>query len=171
MLTFEEQNIIENSLWIVNTALKRQGLQANEDIKQSAILYMCKCIKNFDPSKQIKWNTYAYKNVFLYIKRTHAKDIKKRSFLVNQDIYDMVEPVICHKEYTNKFNESKYTLEKIKQFLDPRERQVIDLKVQGYKAFEISKIMGCSQSKVNNYMQTIKSKAREMMGEEEEREL
>lgn len=171
MLTFEEQNIIENSLWIVNTALKKQGLQGNEDLKQSAVLYMCKCIKKYDPSKQVKWNTYAYKNVFLYIKRTNAKDNKRQSAFVNQDIYDMVEPVICHREQTNNFNESKFTLEKVKRVLDPKERQVIDLKLQGYKAFEISKIMGCSQSKINDYMQIIKSKARAMMCEEEEREL
>ena len=44
MLTKEQQHTIENSIWVVNTALQKQGLSSDEDLRQSAILYMCKCI-------------------------------------------------------------------------------------------------------------------------------
>ena len=40
MLTKEQQNIIENSIWVVNTALKKQGLQKDSDLRQNEILYL-----------------------------------------------------------------------------------------------------------------------------------
>ena len=37
MLSDEQRETIENSLWVVNTALKNQGLSSDEDLRQSAI--------------------------------------------------------------------------------------------------------------------------------------
>lgn len=162
MLSMEQQEIIENSLWVVNTALKRQGLQTDEDLRQMAILYMCKCLERFDPSKNIKWTTYAYKNVFLYIKRTHGKENKKRSMFVDDDIMDLQEPQKLPIDDPELFNESKYMVEQIKAVCSPEESQIIELKRQGYKVVEISSIMKCSTSKINGCMQSIKEKAREM---------
>lgn len=158
MLSKEQQDIIENSIWVVNTALKQQGLQANEDLRQSAILYMCKCLERFDPTKNIKWSTYAYKNVFLYIKRTHYKETKKQSFLVSDDV---IFPQLADECQTT-LDESSYLLEEILKRCTKREQQIVKLKLQGYKVFEISEIVGCSQSKVNTYMQSIKDKFKEI---------
>lgn len=162
MLSREQQDIIENSIWVVNAALKRQGLQADEDLRQSAILYMCKCLERFDPSKDIKWTTYAYKSVFLFIRRTHGKDIKKRSMFINDDIFSLVEPVFSPLDEPIMFNESKHIIDSIKALCSPEESQIIELKRQGYKVVEISSIMKCSTSKINGCMQSIKEKAKEM---------
>ena len=78
-LTAIQQKEIEDSEWVVNTALKRQGLSCNEDLRQSAILYMCECLLRYDPTKGIKWTTFAYKNVYLFIKRTYKKENKRKS--------------------------------------------------------------------------------------------
>lgn len=162
MLSLEQQEIIENSLWVVNTALKRQGLQTDEDLRQSAILYMCKCLERFDPSKDIKWTTYAYKSVFLFIRRTHSKEVKKRSIFINDDIFNLIEPVCIPLDEPTMFNESKHIIDSIKAVCSPEESQIIELKRQGYKVVEISSIMKCSTSKINGCMQSIKEKAREM---------
>lgn len=162
MLSLEQQEIIENSIWVVNTALKRQGLQADEDLRQSAILYMCKCLERFDPSKDIKWTTYAYKSVFLFIRRTHGKEIKKRSMFIDDDIFNLVEPVYDPIDESIIFNESKHIIDNIKTVCSPEENQIIELKRQGYKVVEISSIMKCSTRKINGCMQSIKEKAREM---------
>lgn len=160
MLSLEQQEIIENSLWVVNTALKRQGLQADEDLRQSAILYMCKCLERFDPSKDIKWTTYAYKSVFLFIRRTHGKEMKKRSIFIDDDIFNIVEPVSFPLDEPIMFNEIKHIIDSIKAVCSPEESQIIELKRQGYKVVEISSIMKCSTSKINGCMQSIKEKAR-----------
>lgn len=162
MLSLEQQEIIENSLWVVNTALKKQGLQADEDLRQSAILYMCKCLERFDPSKDIKWTTYAYKSVFLFIKRTHGKEMKKRSMFIDDDIFNLIEPVSSLIDEPTMFNEGKYIIDSIKAVCSPEESQIIELKRQGYKVVEISSIMKCSTSKINGRMQSIKEKARDM---------
>lgn len=162
MLSLEQQEIIENSLWVVNTALKRQGLQADEDLRQSAILYMCKCLERFDPSKDIKWTTYAYKSVFLFIRRTHGKEMKKRSMFIDDDIFNLIEPVSSPIDEPTMFNERKHIIDSIKAVCSPEENQIIELKRQGYKVVEISSIMKCSTSKINGCMQSIKEKARDM---------
>ena len=162
MLSQEQQKTIENSIWVVNTALKMQGLQADEDLRQSAILYMCKCLERFDPTKKIKWTTYAYKNIFLYIKRTHGKENKKGSIFIDDDIMDLQEPQKLPIDNRELFNDSKYMVEQIKAVCSPEERQIIEFKLQGYKVVEIGALMGCSASKVNCCMQSIKEKARDM---------
>lgn len=155
MLSLEQQSIIENSIWVVNTALKKQGLQYDKDLKQSAILYMCECLERFDQSKKIKWSTYAYKTVFLYIKRTHAKEMKKCSFVVNDEISTLQLP--------NKTDDNLHgdmIIDSIKELCNPAEIKVLELRDYGYKIAEISKILGCSVSKINSYISTIKEKAR-----------
>ena len=161
MLSEEQQKTIENSIWVVNTALKKQGLQADEDLRQDAILFMCKCLQKFDPSKNIKWTTYAYRNVFLYIKRIHHKQVKKNSMLVCDDL------VFPQKTITKpiELNESSFLLDEIKEKCTPKEREIIELKLLGYRSMEIGAIMGYSQSSINAYMQLIKEKAKEIKDE------
>lgn len=160
MLSKEQQNIIENSIWVVNTALKRQGLQADEDLRQSAMLYMCKCLQHFDENQNVKWTTYAYKSVFLFIKRTHGKEMRKKSMLVSEDMLKSIEPLPSAQD--EPFEKGEYLLENIKAFCSPEERQVLEFKRQGYTNIEISAFMKCSPSKVNGCMQSIKGKAKEM---------
>lgn len=162
MLSLEQQKTIENSVWVVNTALKKQGLQTDEDLRQSAILYMCKCLERFDPNKQIKWTTYAYKNVFLYIKRTHAKEMKKQSIFVDDDILTLKEPITEPNQEERLVDDVSCKIEKIRAVCSAEERRVIDLKLQGYKVVEISTLMRCSTSKINGCMQSIKDKAKEI---------
>ena len=164
MLSLEQQKTIENSIWVVNTALKKQGLQADEDLRQSAILYMCKCLERFDPTKKIKWTTYAYKSVFLFIKRTHGKEMKKKSMIVDDDVCNFTrnEPIIQPIEEQYEMSDSSYRLDRIRAVCSAEEKRVIDLKLQGYKVVEISALMRCSTSKINGCMQSIKEKAREI---------
>ena len=68
-LTGEQQRIIEDSLWIVGAVGKRLRVK-DEDARSEAVLYMIQCLDRFDPSKGVKWETYAYKNVYLYMSRT-----------------------------------------------------------------------------------------------------
>lgn len=162
MLSEKQQKTIENSIWVVNTALKRQGLQSNEDLRQSAILYMCKCLERFDPNKNIKWSTFAYKNVFLFIKRTHNKETKKNCVILGEDIFDLREPLKQPLEEPQVLNQSKCVLESVKSICSAEERQILDFKLQGYTAFEISVLVNCSTSRINSCIQSIKNKARSM---------
>lgn len=157
-LTEEQKSIIENSTWVVNTALKRQGLSYDEDLRQSALLYLCKCIKRFEPSKSTLWTTFAYKNIYLYIKRMHAKEMKKECMIFTHEL-DEIE---SHFGYNNinEYSDDKLKLLKIKTFCNDNENEIINLKLRGYNGKEIANIMNCSMLKINVCMKRIKEKAK-----------
>lgn len=159
-LTANQQSIIENSLWVVNTALKRQGLSCNEDLRQQAILYMCKCLQRYDQEKNIKWTTYAYKNVYLYIKRMHLKESYKQSFERGEDLMIIGEKIAPIEPTFDEF-----TTEDILAVCSPIEREILCLKLSGYKYEEIGIILKCSVSKIKRDMQNIREKAREFVYE------
>lgn len=154
MLSAEQQSIIENSLWVVNTALKNQGLGADEDLRQSAILYMCGCLERFDTNRNVQWTTFAYKNVYLYIKRTHAQDVKRQDKEIHDDILYLSQ---ASEAPTDELRGQEVDI--IKNCCSTEEKHVIDLKLQGYNNTEISRQIGCSVSKVSRYMKSIKLKA------------
>ena len=153
-LTATQQKEIEDSEWVVNTALKRQGLSCNEDLRQSAILYMCECLLRYDPTKGIKWTTFAYKNVYLFIKRTHKKENKRTQYECDCD--DDLMLIGGQQNQQNTF-----IVENIMDLCTPNEKKILMLKLQGYKYGEISVKLHCSISKINNYMQSIRAKTRE----------
>lgn len=157
-LTAIQQKEIEDSVWVVNTALKKQGLSYNEDLRQSAILYMCECLLRYDPTKGIKWTTFAYKNVFLYIKRIYKKDCKKIQNECND--YSMITMITEEPKQDTLFTKD------IMDLCTIDERNVLMLKLRGYKHKEIGTILHCSISKINNYMQSIKSKIKEFNSHE-----
>lgn len=163
MLSKEQQSIIEDSIWVVNTALKNQGLELSpktEDLRQSAILYMCKCLERFDPTRNIKWSTYAYKNVYLYIKRQNKREIRCRQHEIeDEDIYKTLEEYEAETD-----NQARLIIDKISQKCTPRERELLDLKLKGYKGREIGVIMGISISRISLYMKSIKEKAKDIRG-------
>lgn len=162
MLNVEQQTIIENSIWVVNTALKRQGLSADEDLRQSALLYMCSCLERFDASRGIKWTTFAYKNVYLYIKRVHKQNVDKRGAEISDETVYALQAVELPLEAEKALDPNILTINELKRLCSPTERQIINYKLQGYKSAEISRKMGCSVSSVSRYMNSIRTKAREL---------
>lgn len=161
MLSDEQRKIIEDSLWVVNTALKKQHLQYDDDMRQSAILYMCKCIERFDPSKNIKWTTYAYKNVYLFIKRTHKKQQERLFYEVDDYDTNIKEMVYTEKynEYTR--DEQTYSVAMIKSICTEEEKKIVDLRVEGYSRAEIGKILKCDKNHMSKCIALIKVKSRE----------
>lgn len=164
MLSREQQEIIENSLWIVNTALKRQGLQTDNDLRQSAILYMCQCIERFDPTKDIKWTTFAYKNVYLFIKRKHRKEMEYNYFISNNRENEVVRERVYTEEYNNYYKDNqRYTLEEVEALCSQKEKKILNLKLQGYNMQQISDILKCSSCMVGRHVAVIKHKTREVL--------
>ncbi len=166
-LTAYQQKVIEDSIWVVNTALKNQGLALSpktEDLRQSAILYMCKVLQRFDPSRNIKWETYAYKNVYLFIKKRNKREIKKRMFETDyEDIYS--NPV---QMLVNEAEESKYKVTQLMSVCTPEERLYLDLKMQGYTRKEIEQLMGVPQGYVRKCHEDIKRKSQVLSLQERE---
>lgn len=156
-LTLEQQMEIEDSLWVVNSALKRQGQSKNEDLRQSAILYMCSCRLRFNPSLNVKWTTYAYRNVYLFIKRTLLKEKTKQSFIINSDYNDISNLIPCDDKIELIDADDDY----LKKLCSKEEKVIIELKKQGFNGKEIAKRLGCSTSKINCCLHRVREKIRE----------
>lgn len=153
-LTSEQQKQIENSLWVVNIVLKKQGVDYNEDMRQSAIMYMCECLLRYAPDKGVKWTTYAYKNVFLYVKKTIQKENNKKFNECSEELFDLYE-----KEH---IGDSKSTrdMANLMSLCNELEQEILGLKLKGYKQYEITQILNCSRTKINNCIHNIKEKAK-----------
>lgn len=157
MLSQEQQKMVQDNLWVVNTALQKQGLQREEDLKQDAFLYMCKCALRFDSNKGVKFTTYAYRNVYLYVKRTHAKNCKNKARIIDDDVFDLVEKP--HDEPNKKALDE---LDDFNDFCEDDEIEILELKRKGFKTAEISQKMGISKTMIAKKMRNIRDKASEL---------
>ena len=163
MLTQDQQDKIINSEWVINSVLNKLGCLGNEDLKQSAWMYMCQCIQRFDSTKDVKWTTFAYKNILLYIKRMRSEQRKKDNMIIDEDAYDLVET------YDIEENVSHETMQKLRNLYEvcnDDERRYMDLKVAGYKNHEVRVIAGWGKRKLYKNIKRIKEKAQEQIRQE-----
>ena len=161
MLNDSQRKLVESSIWVVNTALKKQGYEKDQDLKQDALLYMCQCAEKFDDTKGVKWTTYAYKNVYLFIKRTKAKERKRESAVLEDDLFDLCETTEEIFDDTRTYDNAKIKFDKIVALCTPQERQILQQKVCGYTHPQIAKQMNCTTYYVNNKMRGLRKKVKD----------
>lgn len=145
MLSDEQKKIVLESEWIINSILKRLGINGNEDYKQEASLYMCKCIERFDNSFETKWTTFAYKNIYLYMKRFKKAEFRVKSRLNNDFIVGRV-------------SEPNWDYIDLKMICSDDAQKLLDLKLAGYTNAEAQKIMKCGDKKIGKLRKEIKDK-------------
>lgn len=155
-LTGEQQRIIEDSLWIVGAVGKRLRVK-DEDARSEAVLYMIQCLDRFDPSKGVKWETYAYKNVYLYMSRTMKTKQEKEKLTVEVEEFTYTpSPDNVEEEVVRKLS-----VEAVFSALTPKERDVSSLIAQGYSFSRIAEMRGCSHQAVSCMWKRIKKKIKE----------
>lgn len=141
-LTDEQRKIIEESMWVINTVLKAHNLAHDEDMRQQAILYMCECIERFDPSKNAKFSTYAYKNIYLYVLR------KKKALPKCED--EREEP---------SFDFDFLTIKEFEKTLSTIEAKLLYYKCLGFRRKEIMAEMTLSPKRYTSLLKSIRKKA------------
>lgn len=157
-LSTEQQSQIENSLWVVNSVLKKRNLSYDEDMRQSAILYMCECILRFDPSLNIKWTTYAYKNIDYFVWKKSKEETANNSYISTHDIYEYKDIIQQPEPEQDKIT----YLKAIYGTCNEQERKILDLKKDGYSPKEISQIMNFSISTLNSRLRNIRARAKDL---------
>ena len=161
MLSAEQQRIIENSLWVVNTVLKEQRLQADEDLRQSALCYLCDCINRFDESTHTKWTTYAYKTVYMFVKRYRKRNQQYPSNV--STFSDMGETFVAENQSAvspQRKIDNACLLKNLYAVCTPEEIEILELKRQGYKLVEIKAMTNRSVRQLSYIIGAIKQKAR-----------
>lgn len=151
-LTPAQKRDVENSIWVVNTALKRLGHSRDEDLRQQALLYMCRCRLRFDETRGVKWTTYAYSNLYLYLKRV-LKDAYEKQRKQEEQL-KMITDVATVDDKTDEISD-KAMVETIKGLCSGIEREIIDLRLAGKTYAEISAIINYSETLVSKKMRHI----------------
>lgn len=156
MLSAEQQKTIEESLWVVNKVLKDLGLQGNEDLRQEGNLWLCKFIANYKPERKTKWTTYAYKAVSRYIKTIQGRQAEKSYHFINFGDFATNADNLMVGATTLPITAT--TVQRVLDFCTPEEQQIVLLKCQGYKVYEISKIQGKNRSYIAEKLKEIRQK-------------
>lgn len=152
MLSAEQQKTIEESLWVVNDVLKDLGLQGNEDLRQEANLYLCRCLERFNPSYNTKWTTYAYKNILMFVKLLNKRQATKQARCIDFTSYadNMDDLVIAKPQQVLDIT--------ILKKCTPEEKDILRLRYLGYRLQEIGAMYGCSRQYVSQKLAEIRQK-------------
>lgn len=155
-LTPEQQKDIENSLWVVNLALKKHNLGHNNDMRQETLLFLCKCRLKFNENNGAKWTTYAYKSAYFFIKRKKKKEQERKSKTIDKDIFDLNLGVGGTEDYIC----DKILYQSIIDNLSPKDAKTWRYKQEGYKSREIIKILNLSSRTIQKSINLVKSRCK-----------
>lgn len=158
-LSNNEKEIIQNSLWVVNSALKSLKLDKDSDLRQDCILYMCRCLKRYDKSKGVKWTTYAYKCVSMYATRENARKKVSDSHLVLSG-GTVGEDIPIDNDPADHFVQDFLTV--LSSQLTDFEKQVLALKVKGFYLKEIAEQLNTPRHIVSESIHIIRTLATEL---------
>lgn len=149
----KQRQVVENSAWIVNTVLQRQGLSFDEDLRQEAYLHLCRCVTRFDESRGIKWDTYAYSSLFLHIKKINGRkwrDSKRnetsRKSLDNKAEFPIDECLAV------------VTVDRIMTACSDDECLLLDCMYNEMRYDEIAKLLNCTMREVSKRWKALRQK-------------
>lgn len=163
-LTQEQKDMIMSAMWVVNTILKKYELSTDDDMRQNAILYLCKCARRFDTSKEVQWTTYAYRNLYFFVRRTYARQkLVEGRYIAQGEVGENIVDTADVDEQVS----AQMTLEKIYNILTQRERAVFILAYKGLNFTEIGKELNITAERTRQIWKRIKYKARQFKGEQD----
>lgn len=146
-----------------------------EDIRQIALMELWRCIENWDHVHAL--TTYAYLcipnkiNMYLRHVRRHEKNISINTVVCSdgdgndQTILDLIEdPDDCIFRLLDDIN-AEGVLNNI--YLTEREKQVINLRMEGFSQLQVGEIINLSQAQVSRIQMRIKKKISEYINGKE----
>ena len=146
-----------------------------EDIRQIALMELWRCIENWDHIHAL--TTYAYLciprkiNIYLRHVRKHEKNISINTIIHSdgngndQTILDLIEdPDDCIFRLLDDIN-AEGVLDNI--YLTEKEKQVINLRMEGFSQVQVGEIMNLSQPQISRIQIKIKKKINEYINGKE----
>lgn len=146
-----------------------------EDIRQIALMELWRCIENWDHVHAL--TTYAYLcipnkiNIYLRHVRKHEKNISINTIIHSdgdgndQTILDLIEdPDDCIFRLLDDIN-AEGVLDNI--YLTKKEKQVINLRMEGFTQAQVGQIMNLSQTQISRIQIKIKKKIKEYINGKE----
>lgn len=142
MLNEEQKKLVEENHKLIWFVINKYHLNADEYWDILAIA-LCKAAKRFNPSKNIKFSTFATHCITMAAFGELRKSLKKPKIVP----YD-------EKKVKGSYEDCYVDLDCLNEI----EKKVATLKVQGYNHVEISKIVNVNKNKVTKILNDIKCK-------------
>lgn len=155
-LTAEQQGLIEKSQWIVNDVLKYYGVGYDNDLRQAAMLYMCKCLERYEPERG-KWETYAYTNVKYYVVKYMRRQKAERARTVAQD-EDTSELPSTEADATERRADARLRVKRMLECCDAEERGVVIRLLAGHSKSRVARRIGKSPQTVSGIIRSVREK-------------
>ena len=151
-LTTEQQELVENGLWVVNAVLKRLNQRGNEDLRQESMLFLCELATKWDVAKGRKWTSYAYQRVYFFALHgaQKGKAIRRREVLTST-LPDGEAPAPDDNACF-----ATEIVDELYKRLNEVQREVLYLRVQGCTHKDISAKLGISYKRVTQVVSEIK---------------
>lgn len=146
----EHTALVENNIGIVGACMKRLKIR-DEDLFQDACLQLCRCAEKFSPALNVKFSTYAFRCVYLFL---------LRQILAKHEYERKFSPVPIEQlnlqtdDTTALFCDVKGLL----QCLSEKEQELVMLRIKGMTYREIAMKIGKSRAYVGNYFKDIQYK-------------
>lgn len=151
----EKNDLIVSSLWVVNAVFEKLSIN-DEDLKSNATLYLYKLADRYDSSKGVKFSTYAYNSLYLYVRTRWAKQKHKDSNVIVSTTLLEIEPAKSYEDSVG----NECMVEQIKSLCSERELKICELFLQGYKVVEIAKIVGIATPTAHHNIRELKEKVK-----------
>ena len=161
-MTPEKENMILECGWVVNTVLNNLNMRS-EDYSQIAMLYLCGLVDKYDATKNVKWTTYAYNNLTLYLK--HYRKVERKKDQVYDIITNFDTAANSIPQELDIFFIDNENISKLLIKLTPMEKRLLQMRLEGYKMREMAECLGYSMGYINKQIDSIKKKARKLYEE------
>lgn len=175
------ETIIEDYLMEKYKGLVRQKARAmfliggdTDDLIQEGMIGLFKAVRDFQPGREATFATFArmciYRQIYSAIQNSNRqKHLPLNSYVsLNQEdesspIWELSvenpEEIIIDQETTRDLQQ------KISDYLSPMENKVLDLYLKGEGYVEIGRILGKSPKSIDNALQRIRAKIREVISQ------
>ncbi len=144
---------------------KKYGFELN-DLMQEGMLGLSKAIESYKENMNIKFYTYAKvcieRKIFTLLKNGKREKILNESIPIEDDDYDLNEIIGDNESnplnivLSNDFKDNIFN--RMYEVLTNYERQVLDLKNEGFKIEEIANILNKTKKQIENTLHRIKNK-------------
>lgn len=150
----DEQSAIEN-IRLVRKIMEQLGLKGDEDLEQDTLLYLYKRRGNYNPSRNTKWSTYAWKVAETYLKTMNARKVEKERHYLDFTSFaeNASDLAVAPQE-----NSIAPMFNHLMKNCTEHEKQIIRLRLQGYKLYEIGAMQGQSRKDISNQLKIIREK-------------
>jgi len=136
---------LRNYSYLLSLSFKiLKDLEEAKDVVQEAFLRAMENIKNIRKGESLR--SWLFRVVYRL-----AIDKKRRNNLFNKKILELAGV----KKFQNEYN---YEISEFLKSLNPKEREVIYLRAEGFSSKEIGEIIGCSESTVRVHLHNARKK-------------